>query len=331
MNRTTIIVDFSNMFHRMKHQTMKGASEDERVGMVMHQMLMGMRSAWKKFDADCCILALEGKSWRKHIYPAYKMNRIAKKLKRKQSEIDADEVFDKAANDFIEYIVKDTNVPAIQSPNAEADDIIATYILDRPDEQHIIVSSDSDFHQLISENVIMYDAMQGQIITIHGVFNDRMQPVMDKVTKKQKSIGDPEYVLFKKCIRGDSSDNIASAYPRIREKGTKNKVGIVECYEDRTSKGFEWNTVMMHEWEDHRGKKRAVKDEFEMNSLLIDLRRIPYFIMDEVRESIRNDLQKDVETGTINFKFMKFCAKYELINLSKTPAPYTEFLGKRYV
>lgn len=329
--KTTIIVDFSNMFHRMKHQTMKGASESERVGMVMHQMFTGIRSAWKKFDADCCILALEGKSWRKKVYPAYKMNRIARKLKRKPSEIEADEVFEQAANDLIEYFSKDTNIPAIKSPNAEADDIIATFIFDRPDEQHIIVSCDSDFHQLIADNVMMYDPMQGHIITINGVFNDRMQPVIDKTTKKQKTIGDPEYILFKKCIRGDSSDNISSAYPKIREKGSKNKVGIVQCFEDRKSKGFEWNTVMLHEWEDHMGNRNKVKDLYERNRLLIDLREIPDIIVEEVRQSIVESCQKKVSTSEVGFKFMKFCAKYELVNLSQHPGPYTEFLGKRYV
>ena len=37
---------------------------------------------------------------------------------------------------------------------------------------------------------------------------------------------DPEFVLFEKCVRGDSPDNIFSAYPGARLKGTKNKTGI---------------------------------------------------------------------------------------------------------
>lgn len=330
MSKTNILIDFNNLFHRMKHQTIKGASDDERIGMVMHQILVGMRSAWKKFDADRCILALEGKSWRKHVYPDYKMNRVAQRLKRKPSEIELDEEFQKAANDFVEYIDKYTNVPAISSPNAEADDVIATFILDRPDEEHIIVSSDSDFHQLIAHNVKMYDAMKGHIITIEGVFDDRMRPVMDNKTKKQKKLDDPEWIVFKKCIRGDSSDNISSAYPRLREKSTKNKVGMIDCFEDRKSKGFEWNTVMLHEWEDHKGQSHKVKDVYELNKLLIDLRMIPDFIMDEVRESINGATKKRIPNSDIGFKFMKFCAKYELVNIGNNPALYLEFLGKVY-
>lgn len=330
MSKTTLIIDFNNLFHRMKHQTMKGASDSERIGMVMHQLLVGIRSAWRRFDADRCVLALEGKSWRKHVYPEYKMNRVAQRLKRKPSEIELDEEFQKAANDFIEYIDLYTNVPAISSPNAEADDVIGVFILDRPDENHIILSSDSDFHQLIAPNVKMFDAMKGHIITNKGVFDDRSRPVIDNKTRAQKDIGDPEYILFKKCIRGDSSDNISSAYPRLTEKNTKNRVGIIGCFDDRKSKGFEWNTVMLHEWEDHKGKVNKVKDVYERNRLLIDLTMIPDFIMDEVRESIASGTQKRVDNASIGFKFMKFCSNYELVNIGENPKPYIEFLGKNY-
>jgi hypothetical protein len=42
-------------------------------------------------------------------------------------------------------------------------------------------------------------------------------------------------------MRGDPTDNVFSAYPGVRTKGSKNKVGLMEAYEDRNSKGFNWN------------------------------------------------------------------------------------------
>ena len=39
-------------------------------------------------------------------------------------------------------------------------------------------------------------------------FNDKGKPVIDKKTKEPKTIEDPEWLLFEKCIRGDTSDNI---------------------------------------------------------------------------------------------------------------------------
>ena len=45
------------------------------------------------------------------------------------------------------------------------------------------------------------------------------RPVKDKKTKEQKMPGDPEWLLFEKCIRGDTSDNIFSAYPGVSQEG----------------------------------------------------------------------------------------------------------------
>ena len=36
------------------------------------------------------------------------------------------------------------------------------------------------------------------------------------------SLEPARYLLFEKCIRGDTSDNVFSAYPGVRKKGTKN-------------------------------------------------------------------------------------------------------------
>lgn len=327
---TYLTVDFNNMFFRMKHVSLKNSSTEERIGMVMHQMLTGIRSAWKKFDANHCVFALEGSSWRKHIYPHYKMNRVALRLKRTQKEIEIDEEFGMAANYFSNYLKTATNCTVVRSKNAEADDVIATFILDRPNDNHIIVSSDSDFYQLVGDNVCIYDAMNQKIIRHDGIFDHNMKPIIDKKTKKQKFLGDPEYYVFKKCIRGDSSDNIFTAYPRIREKGTKNKIGIEEAFNDRHSKGFEWNTVMLHEWTDHNGETKKVLERYEMNKLLIDLRLIPDFIMEEIRRDIDQETAKSINTQNIGFNFMKFCGKNGLINIANSPEFYLEFLGKQY-
>lgn len=329
MNNCYLHTDFSNMFHRMKHMSVKGASTDERVGLVIHQMLNGIKSAWNRFEANHAIICLEGSSWRKHVSSDYKMNRVAQRLKRKPSEIEMDEEFQKTANEFTEYLKKSTKCTVVQSKNAEADDIIATFIHDHPDDEHIIVSSDKDFYQLVNDNTCIFDAMKGEIIRKDGVYDDRMKPIIDSKTKKQKQLGDPEWILFKKCIRGDSSDNIFSAYPRVREKGTKNTVGLTEAFSDRHSKGYEWNTIMMHEWTDMKGEKRLVKDEYERNRVLIDLRLIPDFIKDQIREDIEKEANRTVKTNEIAFHFLKFCNKYGLENISKTSSYYLDFLGSK--
>ena len=95
-------------------------------------------------------------------------------------------------------------------------------------------------------------------------------------------LGDPEWLLFEKCMRGDSSDNVFSAYPGVRKKGTKNKVGLLEAFEDRKSKGYAWNNMMLQRWTDHNGAEHRVLDDYNRNKELIDLTAMPDEIKDRV-------------------------------------------------
>ena len=126
-----------------------------------------------------------------------------------------------AANSFVEFLQKKTATTVVRAQDAEADDVIATFIMDRPKDIHIIVSTDSDFYQLVGNNTTIYDPMKMQFITNNGVYDDKFKPIIDKKTGKHKVLGDPEYILFKKLFRGDASDHIKSAYPRIPEKINK--------------------------------------------------------------------------------------------------------------
>jgi 5'-3' exonuclease len=310
---------------------MKNASVDDRLGMIMHQMFRGVATVWGKFNADHCLFALEGESWRKQIYPEYKLNRKIKALKKTESEVEMDELFLMAANSFVEYIQKRTAVSVIQAKDAEADDVIATFIMDRPNDIHIIVSTDTDFYQLIGNNVTIYDPMKGNFITNIGVYDEKFQPVIDKKTNKQKHLGDPEYILFKKIIRGDASDNIKSAYPRIPEKSTKNRVGITEVFSDRHSKQFAWNTVMLSEWVDHKNQTHIVKDDYVRNKILIDFTEIPESVRNQIRSAIEIEKNKKIEIRNIGFHFLQFCGKWNLVNIQNNSEYYTDFLRKPYV
>jgi hypothetical protein len=214
-------------------------------------------------------------------------------------------------------------------PNAEADDIIARFIDLHPDDEHFIISSDSDFVQLISENVKQYNGVANQLITLDGYFNDRGKPIKDKKTGEPKLLEDPEYLLFKKIIRGDATDNVFSAYPGAREKGSKNTIGIREAFEDRTKQGFNWNNFLLQRWVDHEGVEHRVKDDYERNRTLIDLRAMP----DDIKETVDNIIKSDVRTTTtpmVGVQLMKFCGKYELTKISEQAETYSKWLNSSY-
>jgi hypothetical protein len=41
-------------------------------------------------------------------------------------------------------------------------------------------------------------------------------------------------------------------------KAVSKKVGLTEAFEDRNSKGFNWNNLMLQRWTDHEGKEHRV-------------------------------------------------------------------------
>jgi 5'-3' exonuclease len=222
-----------------------------------------------------------------------------------------------------------TNASVIKCPNAEADDLIARFIALHPDDEHFIISSDTDFVQLISENVKQYNGLTNQLITLDGYFDDKGKPIIDKKTKQPKLLEDPKYQLFKKIIRGDATDNIFSAYPGVREKGSKNTVGIREAYEDRNKQGFKWNNFMLQRWVDHDQVEHIVKDRYELNRTLIDLTAQPDDIKNEIDTAIKNQL-KYTAVPTIGLNLMRFAGKYGLNKIGEQVDLYTKWLNKTY-
>ena len=51
-----------------------------------------------------------------------------------------------------------------------------------------------------NDNVSQYNGITQELITTNGVYNDKGKEVIDKKTKEPKQIGDPEWLLFEKCI-----------------------------------------------------------------------------------------------------------------------------------
>jgi hypothetical protein len=191
----------------------------------------------------------------------------------------------------------------------------------------MIVSTDSDFYQLMADNVQQYNGTTDQLVSLEGFVDAKTgNRVIDKKTGNEKELPDPEYILFEKCVRGDATDNVFSAYPGARVKGTKNKTGIKEAYEDRNSTGFNYNNFMLQRWVDHNGDEQRVRDCFERNRILIDLTAQP----DEIKELIRERISQQKQTEQIRnvgIHFMKFCAKWNLQRMSENPNNYASMLN----
>lgn len=250
--------------------------------LIMQKIFYDIDECIKKFNASQIIIAAEGGvSWRKSIYPDYKSGRAliehAEELKQ---------ITQKLINFFNDY----TNIHVVSVDSAEADDIIAI-ITQEFDDNFVIISSDTDFVQLIRPNVRLY------------------APTLDK----ERTSDDPKYDLFLKCIRGDRTDNIMSAYPRVYETKLK----------DAWNNPLDMINIMEHKLKDGS----LVKEKFEFNKKLIDLTQQPSELRNEILETINNIKSKN------NYNFMKilrFMGDHELVKMAKNIEKFSKIFRLTY-
>ena len=324
-----LLVDGLNMFMRAKHVGGRGADIDTKIGMAMHIMFNSINKCWREFDGNHIVLCLEGRSWRKDFYTPYKANRRVIADSRSVREQEDDELYFEAYDDMVKFFAEKTNVSVVRCETAEADDMIATWIQQHPDDNHFIVSTDSDFYQLLAPNVTQYNGTTDQVVTLEGWKDLKSgEEVIDKKTNAPKTPIEPEWILFEKCVRGDSSDNVFAAYPGARLKGTKNKTGMREAFDDRNTGGYNYNNFMLQRWVDHEGDEHRVRTDFERNKILIDLTEQP----DEIKELCvqrMNEGKSNEPVANIGIHFMKFCSKWNLQRMSDNAQTYSGMLNGR--
>ena len=324
-----VLIDTANMFFRARHGAFRASDTWEKIGFALHVTLMSANKVATRFKADHVVFALEGRSWRKDFYEPYKKNRAVARAALTEAEQDEDKMFWETYDALTKYLAERTNCSVIQCPTAEGDDVIARWIALHPQDEHIIISSDTDFVQLIAPNVTQYNGISDEHITLEGYFDAKGKAVIDKKKQEPKTIPDPKWLLFEKCMRGDTSDNVFSAYPGVRTKGTKNKVGLQEAFEDRDRQGFNWNNMMLQRWTDHNGAEHRVLDDYNRNVSLIDLTAQPNGVKNIVDTCIREQRShKDV--GQVGVRFMQFCGKYDLIKCSESADSFGRWMNETY-
>jgi 5'-3' exonuclease len=324
-----VLIDTANMFFRARHGAFRASDTWEKIGFALHITLMAANKVARRFEADHVVFALEGRSWRKDYYQPYKANRAVARAALTEKEQEEDAMFWETYDNLTKFLSERTNCSVVRCPTAEADDIIARWIALHPQDEHVVISSDTDFVQLLAANVKQYNGITDELLTTEGIFDAKGDPVIDKKTKQAKTIPDPAWLLFEKCMRGDSSDNVFSAFPGVRTKGTKNRVGLQEAWADKNKKGYNWNNMMLQRWVDPDGVEHRVLDDYERNTVLIDLTAQPEDVKLTVDTAIREQIShKDV--GQVGVRFMQFCGKYELNKCSESAEHFGRWMNLTY-
>ena len=324
-----LLVDTANTFFRARHAASRQSDTWDRLGFAIHVTLGSVNKAWRDHRADHVVFCLEGRSWRKDFYEPYKKNRAVARAALTESEAEEDRLFWETFDELKNFLSEKTNCTVLRHDNLEADDLIAGWIHSHPGDEHIIISSDTDFHQLLASNVRQYNGVADELHTLDGIYDKKGKLVIDKKTKEPKCIPDPAWILFEKCMRGDPTDNIFSAYPGVRTRGSKNKIGLTEAFADKHSKGYAWNNLMLQRWTDHNGVEHRVLDDYERNRVLVDLTAQPDNVKAMIVETIAAGSVKKTKP-MVGAQFLKFCGKYELNRLSEQSSNFAEFLGAEY-
>jgi DNA polymerase I len=173
---------------------------------IFHNMVRRLKSVYKP-EYLAAVFESEGPTFRDEAFEAYKANRT------------------ETPPDLLEQIpwirktLEAMNIPVLEYPGFEADDVIGT-IARKAAEQGIevvIVSSDKDMLQLVNHHVKMLNPMKDDIL------------YDEAETEKYMGVK-PSQVADLLALKGDSVDNIPGA-PGIGDKGAKDiitRFGSVE-------------------------------------------------------------------------------------------------------
>jgi hypothetical protein len=292
------------------------------------------------------VIVSDSKSWRNDYYKFYKSKRKDIQQKKSQSEISEDEMFFKAHDELLNFFDEKTNITVLKKHPLESDDLIAFWIEIHKNDNHIIVSTDSDFYQLLKyENVKIFDGIKNLILSKNKIIDLKNKEkeitiktdgkISLKNNNKSKNINNEnnkkiqddwyDWCSFIKLIRGDIGDGITSCFPRIKTSLLK------KIYEDKKVNGFHWINFLEQDTYDIVTEKKAkVKELYERNKLLISLDSQPDHIKETGYSYIKEKIENPKNIENIGFNFLKFCKKYDLERIKENSVYFGNILKKSY-
>jgi 5'-3' exonuclease len=187
--------------------------------------------------------------WRMRLHPEYKGTRL------KPADLPPN-LFAFFRETLVDDLVDNLGVKAIGIDTAEADDVAAVltdWALDKGAPGVTIITGDCDLAQLVRDKVRVID-MTGACL-------------LDRATAKCGCICDAATYLTHKILQGDKGDNIAPVKPRV---GPKTALKMIQRRE-----------LLDAFMADPDNKRR-----FEFNETLIDLKKIPAPLYDEIKSQL---------------------------------------------
>ena len=328
----SLVVDGNNLMKIASvDKTMNNDGEEYGTVMSFLRILGGILS---KKDFNYCIVCFDGKGsgvLRWELYEDYKANRgkdyeeynpnmtdyernirnfrkraisyyskkrqvTKKEQEEKEKEIKAFEL----QKYLIKSILEELCIRQYEYENTEGDDLIAYYVKNKKEnEKIVIVSSDKDLTQLISDTVIIY--------------NPRIKDYITKDNSIEKIGITHENVVLEKILCGDASDNIKGVkgmgettliklFPEIKDKKTDLSAVIErskQLLEERASNKKKplktLENILNGVTDGCQGDKL-----YEINKKIIDLSEP--LLTDEAKRSLDDELYSVMDTSGRDIK-----------------------------
>lgn len=301
-------------------------SDGKEYGIVLTSLKL-IGDVLRKKDFDYCLAAYDGEGsgvLRWQYYKDYKANRDKNYEAHNPNKSEYDKYIENYAKNVLRYsrkkneakekeeenfarqkeiiqrILDELCIRQYEFENVEGDDIISYYIKNKKDnEKVVIVSSDKDLTQLISDTVIVY--------------NPRLKDFITKDNAVEKLDILPENIVLEKVICGDVSDNIKGV------KGVGNDT-LIKLFPQIKNEKIDLEFIMRRSKEllDERkvDKKKPLKSLenilngvtdgcqgdklYEVNQKIIDLSNP--LLTDEAKETMDEELYAPFDTTDRNFK-----------------------------
>jgi DNA polymerase-1 len=197
MSKVMYLVDASTFIHRSYHAIRHLATSDGRPTNAVYGFLTTLNKLLREKQPAylAVVYDAKGPSFRRELYEAYKANRPPM----------PDDLI--AQQEPIRQLVRALGLPSLEITGLEADDLVATLAQRAVDRgfEVVIVSSDKDFYQLLSDRVSMYDP------------NPNKESAMSSQAMQDRFGVAPAQFLDVQGLMGDSTDNIPGV-PGVGEK-----------------------------------------------------------------------------------------------------------------
>ena len=330
----TVVFDMNNIM-KMASVDHKMNNDGKEYGIILTSIKM-IGDVLKKKDFNYCIAAYDGEGsgvLRYQYYEDYKANRgknyelhdpnlpeyykkqneftkLVLSLARENSKTESDNDSFARQKSIIKQILEELCIRQYEFKNVEGDDIISYYITaKKPDEKVVIVSSDKDLTQLISDTVIVYNPRKKEFITKDNAIKE-IGVLSENVVLEKMICGDVSDNI--KGVKGVGNETLAKLFPEIKEK--KIDLGFIlrrsrELLDERKAnkkkplKSLE--NIINGVTDGCQGDRL-----YEINEKIIDLSKP--LLTDEAREAMDDEFYAPIDTADRSIKNV-----YEIVKENK--------------